>query len=208
MPRVHIKYLSIVFCALIGVMIMAAQTPPVQAEDVFLVEPADTSQTTTKDQRISQRKTELKAQISEQSLKTLAQKCEKVQKTIAALKTKDDKILTTRHDFYTSSANKLNYIVDNLKKQGISSTALENVGQPFGVAVNKYLADAQAYKTAIEDLAAMDCAKDTTSFRATILSAQQLRAGLASDVKKVNSTFAQIKAAVDQIKTKLPKMDG
>ncbi len=202
------KYLSIPLCALIGAMIMAAQTLPAQAEDVFLVEPADTSQTTTKDQRISQRKTELKVQISEQSLKTLAQKCEKVQKVVAALKTKDDKTLTTRHDFYTSSANKLNYIVDNLKKQGISSTTLESAGQPFGVAVNKYLADAQAYKTAIDDLASMDCAKDPTGFRATILSAQQLRAQLANDVKKVNSTFAQIKDAVEQIKTKLPKTGG
>lgn len=202
------KYLSIVFCALIGATIMTVEAPPVQAEDIFLVEPADTSQTTTKDQRISQRKTELKAQISEQSLKTLAQKCEKVQKVIAALKTKDDKTLTTRHDFYTSSANKLNYIVDNLKKQNISSTALESAGQPFGVAVNKYLADAQAYKTAMEDLTAIDCTKDTTGFRATIISAQQLRAGLASDVKKVNSTFTQIKDAVEQIKTKLPKTGG
>jgi hypothetical protein len=202
------KYLSIALCILLGVTVMAAQTLPAQAEDIFLVEPADTSQTTTRDQRVSQRKTELKNQISEQSLKNLALRCEKVQKVVAALKTKDDKILTTRHDFYTSSANKLNYIVDSLKKQGISSTALESAGQPFGVAVNKYLADAQAYKTAMEDLTAMDCAKDTTGFRATILSAQQLRAGLANDVKKVNSTFTQIKDAVEQIKTKLPKTGG
>ncbi|MBI5906834.1 hypothetical protein HY857_02160 [Candidatus Saccharibacteria bacterium] len=187
---------------------MTVQTPPVQAEDVFLVEPADTSQTTTKDQRISQRKTELKAQISEQSLKTLAQKCKKVQKTIAAIKTKDEKALIIRHDFYTSSANKLNYIVDNLKKQNISSTALEAAGQPFGVAVNKYLSDARAYKAAIDDLASMDCTKDTTGFRATILSAQQLRAQLASDVATIKNTFTQIKAAVEQAKTKLPKADG
>ncbi|PJE65281.1 hypothetical protein COU91_02445 [Candidatus Saccharibacteria bacterium CG10_big_fil_rev_8_21_14_0_10_47_8] len=206
MPRVYIKYLIIgAFCALVSAVFVAVKVSFVQAEDIFLIEPADMSQTSTRDQRVNQRKAELKVQINEQSLKNLAARCEKVQKVVVTLKTRDEKVLIARHDFYIGSANKLNYIVENLKKRDISTASVETASQPFTTAVNKYLVDAGSYKTAIDDLAAMSCSKDTTGLRATILSAQQLRAQLASDVKNVKATFVQIKAAVEQAKKMLPK---
>lgn len=206
MRKAYKKHLTIgVLCAVLFAVVVVIKNPPAKAEDVFLIEPADTSQTTTRDQRVNQRKAEQQAHINEQSLSNLAARCEKIQKTITTLKTKDAKALTRRHDFYTDKANKLNYIVENLKKQNISSATLETASQPFTVAVNKYLVDAQNYKAAIDDLAAMNCSSDTAGFRATILSAQKLRAQLATDAQNIKATFTQIRATVEQAKKMLPK---
>lgn len=206
MRKTYIKYLATTtFCVAVCAGALIVEILPAEAEDIFLIEPADTTQVTSRDQRISQRKTEFKAQIDEQSLKNLPSRCEKVQNAVKTLKTNDDKTLSSRHDFYTGSANKLNYIIENLKKRNVDHTAVEAASRPFADSVNKYLSDAAEYKAAIEDLALMNCTKDTAGFRSTILSARELRARLASDEKNVKNTFVQIKTAVERAKETLSK---
>lgn len=204
MPKIHIKYLTV--CALFVLLCavpLAIKISPVKASDAFLVEPANPEESTTRDQRVAERKAAFTVQIDQQSVRTLAARCEKTQKVLVALKDKDAKVLTARHDTYTNSVDKLNFIIKNLKSRNINSTAMEISRQQFIVATNKYIADAGNYKTALDDLAQLDCSKDLTGFKATILSARQLRSQLAVDVKNVKATYTQVKSAVDLAKQAL-----
>lgn len=203
MPTKTITWLRatalLVFC--VSVMAFAGQSA--YGEGSGLTEPPDTEKTTTMNERLKMRRDELKLKITDDNKKRLVARCVGAQKMIKQLKSRDATVRDKHHRAYLLIAERLNAMISKLERQGLSTAALQNAQQQFKDAVNEYLADAQDYKTAINDLAAMGCASDSEGFQASLQTARALRQQLAQDTAVIKEAIAQVKTALAEAKQAL-----
>ena len=168
------------------------------ANDNPLITPKDPAQTTTILERIAERKSDFKVQLTLAQQKNLKTKCAAAQTVMQNLKTRDAAGADNRRQIYTDLATKLSNLVDKLKSQGVDTTGLTTAQKKFNDAINVYLADAVAYKSAMDDTVVLDCLQDPAGFEAGLMSARALRAQLANDVAKIKAVRpALIKALGD-----------
>jgi hypothetical protein len=167
--------------------------------------PADPAQNSTIDQRVAQRKTITKLQLNPTSAKDVSLKCPVAQTAIGAAKTKDSTGREVRLQAYINVANRLNQIIENLSIQGFDASDITAVQQKFNDTINRYLNDAQNYKTAMDDLVIIDCAKDPTGFAATLQQARTLRNQLSGDVTGIKNNFKDVEKSLNDVKKYLPK---
>jgi hypothetical protein len=177
-------------------------SPSVSGES-GLVEPADSEKTTSMTERLKKRKDELKLSLGESTKQRLAAKCAASQAIIAKLKDRDGQIRQKNHDVYTKLVERLETITTKLARQGQSTATLANSQQLLVDAVNQYLADAETYRAAVNDLAKMDCSGDLEGFQATLFTARTLREKLAADAAAIKQAAADVRVSLAQAKTTL-----
>ena len=168
-----------------------------------LVSPTDPAQSTTMPQRIAQRKNAINAQLTTARQQRLVKQCAVAQTGIQQIKIKDTAAANTRRETYTKLATRLSTIIDRLERQSINTTALKTAQDAFTRAINQYLKNAISYKTAMDDIVIMDCAKDPLGFEATLLSTRQLRARLSSDTARVKTAVPLLTQELDKAKQEL-----
>ncbi len=127
------------------------------------------------------------------------------QTAIGVVKTKDATSREVRLQTYTTVANRLNQIIEDLGNQGFDASDVTAVQQKFNSTVNRYLDDAQNYKTAMDDLVTLDCAKDPVGFTASLQQARSLRAQLGGDVDAIKTGLKDVTKSLDDVKKYLPK---
>jgi hypothetical protein len=165
--------------------------------------PADPAQATTLPQRLSQRKTALKVQLSAPQIQKITKGCSLAQTGLQDIKTKDATAAEKRFQAYSALASQLAITIDHLERQGIDTTKLKIQQTTFKGAINKYLSDAANYKSAMDDVVVMDCKNDTAGFEATLLSARQLRTQLAADASAIKAEVPAITKAIEETKQSL-----
>jgi hypothetical protein len=190
---------------LIGVGVARADHGEVLAN---LVVPQSKEDTTTIDQRLAARKLTYKSMLPASANAAIAAKCVLSQSAIAEVKTKDAKAASIRFDAYNKLATRLSYLVDNLSSQGVDASGLLDAQNKFVGAINTYLVDASDYKTAIDDSVTIDCKKDPTGFKASLLETRVLRTKLASDVAVVNASTSELRKALSTERQILIKNPG
>jgi hypothetical protein len=204
-PKQNVPFL-IAPLALMAVLVMQAQVFAQSASgNGPLTFPSDPSQTTTIEQRIAQRKTITKITINAATAQTIAAKCALAQTAIGVVKTKDSTAREVRTQAYTNMAVRLNQIVENLGNQGFDASDVSSAQQKFNTNINRYLSDAQNYKTTMEDLVNMDCGKDPAGFSASLTMARSLRSQLAGDVTAIKDSFKDVSKVLNDVKKYLPK---
>jgi hypothetical protein len=181
--------------------------PPASAGNP-LTTPTDSSESTTLPQRLSQRKTALKVQLSSAQAVSIAKGCSVAQLGIQEIKTKGVASANTRHETYTKLATDLNAIIDHLERESINTAALKSAQTKFNTAINKYLTDAESYKTTMDDGVVMDCVADAAGFQATLLSARQFRTQLSSDVSAIKAAVPDLSKALSDAKDILVQADN
>jgi hypothetical protein len=159
-------------------------------------------------QRIAQRKTALNTQLTTAQSQALAKKCVAVQKTLLAIKTKDETKVDKRKQAYTNLSAKLNEAVTILQKQAANTDSLRTQQQLFNNQANQYLIDSQTYMTTLNDLVLMDCSKDPAGFEATLLSARQLRTQLVNDYVLIKATSGNLAKNLTDSKAGLNKSEA
>jgi hypothetical protein len=163
------------------------------------------SGTSTVEQRIVQRKSAIKPQLTDLQTQILASKCVSAQATLKNIKTKDLALADNRKLIYTDLSAKISVMIGKMQKQGIDVVALKNAQAQFNDIANKYLIDSDSYKTTLDDLTAMGCVKDPAGFEATLVSARQLRTQLANDSSLIKKALANVAQALADSKTALAK---
>ena len=176
----------------LGLSILLVGSSVLAVEGSPLVTPTDPEQSTTMTQRIAQRQSALKLKLTATQQQSLKAKCTAAQIKLQALKTRDAEAASKRQQVYSDLASKLVEIIAQLKLQGIDTTQITAAQESFNAAVNDYLSDAVAYKTALDDAAAIECSADPTGFEASLLSARQLRTQLTADVAKIKAARPQL----------------
>jgi hypothetical protein len=184
----------------LGVFLAAS---PLVSGESGLVEPADSEKTTSMTERLKKRKDELKLSLGESTKQRLAAKCAASQTNVAKLKDRDGTVRQKYHDAYTKLVERLETITTKLARQGQSTATIANAQQLLVDAVNQYLADAEAYRAAINDLAKMDCDGDVEGFQATLATARTLREKLIADALAIKQAAADVRVSLAQAKTTL-----
>ena len=170
-----------------------------------LIVPSDPEQSTTLPQRLTQRKSTLKLQLSNAQLQSITKNCSVAQTGLQDIKTRDQTAAQNRTQIYSDLATQLATAINNLDNQSIDTTSLKAAQTQFDNAINKYLSDSIAYKTTMDDAVVMDCASDPNGFEATIQSARSLRTQLANDASQIKSTIPQLVQALATEKEALIK---
>jgi hypothetical protein len=161
-----------------------------------LITPNSPEDTTTIEQRLSQRKATYKSQLALTNNPSVAAKCELAQSPLIDVRTKTTKAAAVRLQAYNGLTKRLSFLVDNLSSQGIDPTELSNAQNTFVAAINTYLNDAENYKTALDDSITVDCKNDPSGFMASVLDARKWRAQLGPDVVAVKATQSTLRKAL------------
>jgi hypothetical protein len=146
---------------------------------------ATSSQTTTFEQRVAQTKSALKLQLTAAQSQKISQKCSAAQSLVKSIAAKDMTAADKRQQVYADLSTQLTTDIRIMQGQGADITALKAAQVQFDGAINHYLTDATAYKTAMDDLSAIKCASDPAGFESLLTNARQLRTSLATDVTQV-----------------------
>jgi hypothetical protein len=162
-----------------------------------LIFPNDPEQSTSLPQRIAQRKSALKLQLSAAQSQHIAQKCEVAQTGLQDINTKDKAAAQARSQTYSDLAKQLANTIDSLNRQKTNTASLTAAQTTFVRGINQYLTDYEAYKTALDDAVIMDCTADPAGFEASLQDARSLRTNLASDVAKIKSSVPALTQALD-----------
>jgi hypothetical protein len=194
----HAPVAALMGVVLAGGVVLAVNSPGTVTTSSPIVTPPDPQATTTIEQRIAQRKAAAKPQQTAARAAQIASKCSLAQTAVGQLRTKDTKARVARNQAYTTLATRLNNIVINLGNQGFNASELFAKQKQLNDAINKYLATAMDYKTAVDDLVNMDCKSDPAGFEATLSLVRSHRAQLASDGAAIK---AQLKPLIDTLNT-------
>lgn len=208
MKKLHLKWktlsASLLVVGSLGFFgIAQAGTAP-----VALVTPDSPEDITTIDQRLAARKVAYKAQVADAEAGNLSTKCTLAQTALTDVRNKDNKAAAVRQESYTSLSTRLSYLVDNLSSQSVDATKLLDAENGFTAAINNYLVDAAAYKTAMDDAINVSCKADPAGFKASLLDARKYRALLASDVAAVKSSVKVVTQTLAEQRQGLIKNPG
>lgn len=185
-----------------GGAVYAANTGAVTTTSPIIT-PADPQTSTTIEQRIAQRKAAARIQQNAARADQIVAKCTLAQNAIGQIRTKDTKVRVTRNQAYTSLANRLNTVVINLGNQGVNASELFAKQKQFNDAINKYLATAMEYKTAVDDLVNMDCKADPAGFESTLSHVRNLRTQLAAEAAEIKAQLGPLIDALTNVKKQL-----
>jgi hypothetical protein len=122
----------------------------------------------------------------------ISSKCSLAQSAVNDRRTKDVKAAAIRLQAYNELVKRLTFLVDNLSAQGNDASNLLAAQNYFVASINSYLADAEAYKTATDDLVNMDCKSDPAGFMASLTEARALRTKTGQDVAAVKANLATL----------------
>lgn len=200
---IHILLMT-VLCT--GILIFS--TSVASGETSGLTEPPDTQKTTDISERLLKRKSELRLKISDETKKRLVERCGTAQSKVESQKTKDSQIRDKRFQRYNGILKRVSAMIGRLNQQGISTANLQTALTNYTTAVNQYLADAETYKAAIADLAAMACDKDAEGFSATLQTARTAKQMQLKDATEIRTAIAGIKQALADAKQALRDVEG
>lgn len=155
-----------------------------------LITPPSQEANTTLDQRLAARRG--KVQLSAADKANIAAKCSLAQQAINERRTKDTKAAATRLQTYNELVKRLTFLVDNLSAQGNDASKLLAAQNYFVASINNYLVDAEAYKTAVDDVVNVDCKNDQAGFMASLAEARTLRTKTGQDVAGVKGNLSNL----------------
>jgi DNA repair exonuclease SbcCD ATPase subunit len=170
-----------------------------------LTAPPDPEQATTLAQRLTQRKSKLKTQLTSIQSQNIVKKCSAAQTSLQAIKLKDQAKANARIKTYTDLATQLSTIINRLEKQKINVDGLKATQTKFNDAINQYLTDNAAYKTALDDAIAINCGTDPVGFETTLISTRQLRTQLSKDSAQIKAVVPDLAKVLSDAKAELLK---
>lgn len=163
----------------------------------------DPEESTTLSQRVAQRKNTASLKLTDSQIQNIAGRCAAAQTRLKNVQTKDKSIADNRHQTYEGVATQLDAIINRLQNQNVDTAQLKTAQAKFNNAINKYLADALSYKTAIDDAVLVKCAADPQGFEATLQEARKLRVQLAKDSEQVKAQVPGLADALTGAKNSL-----
>jgi hypothetical protein len=158
--------------------------------------------------RLDKRKAELKIKLTALEQARLKTKCKASQGNISSLRGRIKGIETSRDNVYTQLVKRLNDLSGKLKDKGLDTTQLNTEITELQTKIDTFNTDLDAYKQAVTDLAAMDCAADPTAFKASLEAARTLQTKVKDDVVAIRTYVNDtIKTTLKDIRAQLEKQD-
>jgi chromosome segregation ATPase len=154
--------------------------------------------------RLDNRKNELKVKLTAVEQQKIQLKCKASQGNISSLKGRINGIETSRTNVHRELVDRLTKLGDKVKAQNVDITELQKEIDALKSQISTFDTDLAAYKQAVSDLTAMDCAKDPTAFKASLLAARAAHDKVAIDAKNIRSYVNDtIKPTLQQLRKQL-----
>jgi len=163
----------------------------------------DTSTTTLQD-RIEKHKTDLKLALTKAEEKKLELACKPAQTVVKGVENKVNGALSSRYKAYDNLNSHLTDIIAKLKAAGLDTTELTSEQTILATKIATFKTAAAAYKQALDDTKALDCATDPTGFKASLENARNLRTTLSKDLTDIrNYVTSTIKPTLVTLRSQL-----
>lgn len=190
--------------------------PAVPAAVVFAVEGENTTTSTTEttdqkaalQQRIAERKTELKTRLTYAQKQLLKGKCKAAQGKLSSVGGRAKGIETSRSKVHSLVVKHLTDLSEKLQNKGADTTELDAAVVTLQEKITIFNDDLVIYKQAIADLEAMDCVTDPDGFKASLDTARATLDTLKQDANDIRTYVKDtIKPLLQTIRATLEKED-
>lgn len=189
--------------------------PLVLQAPVFARDGEDHKETTTKtettsndkksrDSRIADWKKKYRLMLSEKQKTTIKSRCKAANIIVSNTGKRISSFEKKRPAQYTKLHNRLEALVPKLKAEGVDTKTLESQLAELKIRIATFNTDIAAYKQAVADLAAMDCAADGEGFVATVKQAIELRKAVVQSGRNIRQYLKEtVKPTLKQAQTDL-----
>lgn len=162
------------------------------------------AQQTNLQQRVELYKQRLQAQPSKSELNKLKLRCRVSQQRLKSIAEKSSNVQTKRNLAYGSINKSLEELLAVLKQKGINTSNLETQTKELKSKTDTFAVDMSAYKQALEDSSTSDCATDPLAVKASLEEARNYRVKLAQEIEDIRVYIANVlKISLKQAKADL-----
>lgn len=160
-------------------------------------------------ERIQKRKTELKISLTNTEKVRIKAKCKASQGLLSSVGGRVKGIETSRTQVHQNIIKHLTELSEKLKNKGVDTTELDANITKLQELINTFNIDLDAYKHAVSDLVAIDCATDPDGFKASLETARTALKKTQDDSKAIRAyvkdvikpLLATIRAGLEAKKT-------
>lgn len=166
---------------------------------------AQTADTTTLTQRLDSYKTQLAlTQLSRTDESKIKLRCGVAQSTLKNLQTRVATVQTKRGEAYGTIQTDMDKLITRLKDQAFETTTIEGAVDAYDAKIAGYTTTMNAYKQAIDDAVAVDCATNPLGFKVALEVARRAHASLLIGVTDIRSyALNTLKPTLGQVKQQI-----
>lgn len=159
--------------------------------------------------RVAERKEALKTRLTAAKQARIKNRCKASQGKLGSLQGRITGLETSRAQVYQNLTNRLTRLSEQLATHNVDVTELNTQITELTTLTEAFTTDLTAYKTAVADLAAMDCESDPEGFQASLESAREARAKAAESAKAVRTYLAEtIKPTIKELRAQFAQNSG
>lgn len=167
------------------ILLPVAVVTPIYLAQTMAIDAHATAQQTNLQQRVEQYKTKLRTPSSKSDLEKLKLRCNVAQERLKALSTRVGTVQEKRTTAYTSINKTLEDLNTALKVANVTTATLETQSKELKAKTDAFATDFSAYKQAVEDSAAVDCAQDPLAMKSAIEEARNYHTKLVQEVADI-----------------------
>lgn len=157
-------------------------------------------------ERLAKRKAELKTKLDALKTTRIKKLCKASQGNLSSISGRIKGLETSRSHVYANLVQRLTKLGQILKDKGVDTAELDAQITELNTKIETFNTDLEAYKLAVSDLAAMDCAADPTAFQASLETARAARAKTAEDAMAIRTYLSDtIKPTLKDLRAQVEK---
>ncbi len=162
------------------------------------------AQQTNLQQRVEQYKQRLQKQPSKADLEKLKLRCSVSQQRLKSIAEKASNVQTKRNLAYGNINKSLEELIVALKQKGVNTSNLETQSKELKSKTDTFAVDMAAYKQALEDSSTSDCLTDPLAIKASLEEARNYRVKLAQEIEEIRVYITNVlKISLNQAKSDL-----
>lgn len=162
------------------------------------------AQTSTQQQRVEQYKTKLGTAPTQSELNKLKLHCTVAQGNLKTLDTRVEKVQEKRTKAYTTINERLQKLIDALNAKSIATDKLGEQAKELKAKTDTFNTDLAAYKQAVTDASAMDCAADPLAMKAALQESRNIHDRLVTEITGIREHVNNlVKPSLVQVKADL-----
>lgn len=153
--------------------------------------------------RVAERKEALKIRLTAAKQARIKSRCKASQSKISSVQGRITGVETSRTQVHQNLVNRLTRLSEQLATHSVDTATLNSQITELNVLIQTFATDLTAYKTAVADLAAMDCEADPEGFQASLESARTLRAKASESAEAVRTYLTEtIKPTLKELRAR------
>lgn len=148
-------------------------------------------------------------QLTDDQQTHIRDNCSQIKNTLNQLHVSDTLLRVNRGQFYESMSSKLmERFNTRLSNNSIDNNAFVTITDGYGVTLNAFRVDYQAYEQQLSNTIAIDCTKRPVTFYSAVNNSRDLRHKVHDDITKLNQQIGDYQTALGSFADSYSKVSG